>query len=68
MLPQKFYETLRWVIAIVLPAIGLFIVTINSIWCLDWPAEPISLTLDAIGLFLGTIFGISKIVHDHEDE
>ena len=68
MLPQKFYELLRWVIAIVLPALGVFIVTINSIWYLDWPAEAISLTLDAIGLLLGTIFGISKIVHDHEDD
>lgn len=64
MLPKSIYEILRWLIAIVLPAIGLLIVTINSIWKLNLPAEEISLTLDAIGLFLGTVFGISKIKND----
>ena len=64
MLPQKIYEALRWIIAIVLPAIGVLIVTLNNIWNLGWPAEQISLTLDAIGLFLGAIFGISKVIND----
>lgn len=66
MLPQKLYESLRWTIAIILPAIGVFIVSIDSIWGLGLPAEQISLTLDALGLFLGTIFGISKITHDKD--
>lgn len=68
MLPQKVYEIIRWIIAIALPAVGLLIVTINSIWELGLPAEEISLTLDAIGLFLGTIFGISKVIKDKEDD
>lgn len=64
MLPQKVYEALRWVIAIVLPAISLLIITLANIWEWDLPSEQISLTLDAIALFLGTIFGISKIKND----
>lgn len=64
MLPQKLYEAIRWIIAIVLPALGVFVVSIQSIWNLDYPAEQISLTLDAIALFLGMIFGISKIIND----
>ena len=64
MLPQKIYEALRWLIAIALPALGVLIVTLNNVWNLGWPAEQISLTLDAIGLFLGAIFGISKVVND----
>lgn len=68
MLPQKLYETIRWTIAIILPAIGVFVVSIDSIWALEWPAQEISLTLDAIGLFLGTVFGISKLSHDSEEE
>lgn len=64
MLPEKIYEALRWIIAVVLPAIGVFITAINGIWNLGWPAEPIALTLDAIGLLLGSIFGISKVVND----
>ena len=67
MLPHKLYELIRWLIALVLPAIGVLILSINNIWCLEWPAEEISLTLDAIGLFLGTIFGISKVINDGEE-
>lgn len=67
MLPHKLYELIRWLIALVLPAIGVLVLSINNIWCLDWPAEEISLTLDAIGLFLGTIFGISKVINDGEE-
>lgn len=64
MLPQKVYEALRWIVAIVLPAISLLIITLANIWEWDLPSEQISLTLDAIALFLGTVFGISKIKND----
>ena len=64
MLPQKVYEALRWVIAIVLPAISLLIATLANIWKWDIPSENICLTLDAIALFLGTIFGISKVINE----
>ncbi len=64
MLPQKTYETIRWLIAIVLPALGLFLVTMNDIWNWGVPAQEISLSLDALGLFLGSIFGISKVKND----
>jgi uncharacterized membrane protein len=66
MLPQKLYEALRWIVAIVIPAISVLIISLNSIWGLDWPAEQIGLTLDAIALFLGAIFGISKIQNDRK--
>lgn len=68
MLPSKLYEAIRWIIAIALPALGVFIVSIDSIWSLGLPAQEISLTLDAIGLSLGAIFGISKVVHDAEED
>ena len=66
MLPEKIYESIRWIIAIVLPALGLLITTLANIWGWEIPAEEISLTLDAIGLFLGAIFGISKIANDRK--
>lgn len=69
MLPSKVYEFIRWTIAIVLPATGVLLTSLSSIWGWeDFPAEAISLTLDAIGLFLGAVFGISKIAHDKESE
>lgn len=66
MIPQRVYEIIRWTIAIALPAISILITSLTAIWNLEVPAEQISLTLDAIALFLGTIFGISKIVNDKE--
>ena len=64
MLPKEIYELIRWIIALVLPGFGVLVVSLNNIWHLGWPADEISLTLDALGLFLGTIFGISKVVND----
>lgn len=58
-LPEKVYETLRWGIAIVLPAIGLFLEQLNGVWNWNLPIEPIKSTLTGAGLFLGTIFCIS---------
>lgn len=66
MLPQKIYESLRWIIAIVLPALSLLITTLATVWQLQIPYEQICLTIDAIALFFGTIFGISKIQHDKD--
>lgn len=66
MLSQRFYEFLRWTIAIVLPALGILITTLANIWQWNIPAEEISLTLDAIGLFLGAVFGISKVINDRK--
>lgn len=69
MLPQKLYEAIRWIIAIALPAIGLLLTNLSSIWGWEnFPAVAISSTLDALGLFLGGIFGISKVMHDKEAE
>ena len=66
MLNHTTYEIIRWVIAILLPALGLLLVTLNDVWALNMPANEISMTLDALGLFLGTVFGVSKIVNDKE--
>lgn len=66
MLNHTTYEIIRWVIAILLPALGLLLVNINNAWNLGLPADEISTTLDALGLFLGTVFGVSKIVNDKE--
>lgn len=68
MLPQKTYELIRWLIAIVLPALGLLVINLEDTWNFGVPAQEISLTLDALGLFLGTIFGVSKIVNDSENK
>lgn len=63
-LPQKLYEILRWLIAIVLPAVIVFFDTLANAWGWNIPVEAITTSLSALELFLGTIFGISKLSHD----
>lgn len=64
MLPHKLYELFRWVIWIVLPAIGVLITTLATAWSWNIPLDAILATLSAIELFLGTILGISKYNND----
>lgn len=68
MLPQKLYEILRWVISVVIPAVGVLLTTIVGAWGWDIPLEAILATLSGLALFLGTIFGISKVVNDRTEE
>ena len=64
MLPQKLYEILRWLIWIVLPAIGVLITTLAGAWGWNISLDAILATLSGIELFLGTILGISKYNYD----
>lgn len=64
MLPQKLYELFRWLIWIVLPAIGVFVTTLVGAWGWNFPLDSFLATLSAIELFLGTILGISKYNND----
>lgn len=64
MLPQKLYELFRWLIWIVLPAIGVLITTLAGAWGWNIPLDAILATLSGIELFLGTILGISKFNND----
>lgn len=64
MINQKLYEIIRWTISVVLPAFGVFFATLAEAWGWNLPTEAILTTISAIGLFLGSIFGISKVVND----
>lgn len=63
-LPQKLYEIIRWIVAIVLPALIVLIDTVVPLWFEDFPTEAVTTTLSAFDLFLGAIFGIAKISYD----
>lgn len=68
MIPQKLYEAIRWLIAIVIPAFEVFLATLANAWQWQIPVDAINATLAAVALFLGAIFGISKVVNDGKDE
>lgn len=67
MLPDKVYEVLRWLIAVFLPALGVFFSTLAEAWHWNLPTEAILTTLSAVELFLGAIFGISKVIYDRKE-
>ena len=67
MLPSKLYEVLRWLIAVFMPALGVFFSTLAEAWGWNLPTRAILTTLSALELFLGTIFGISKVLYDRQD-
>lgn len=64
---SKLYEVLRWVIWIVIPAIGVLISTLAKAWNWNIPIDAILTTLSAISLFLGTVLGIAKIQNDKKE-
>lgn len=67
MLPDKVYEALRWLVAVFMPALGVFFSTLAEAWRWNLPTEAILTTLSAVELFLGAIFGISKVIYDRKE-
>lgn len=64
LLPTWLYETLRWVVSIVLPAIATLISALNAAWNWGLPIEAILATFSAVETFLGAVFLGAKIVSD----
>ena len=64
---SKLYEVLRWIIWIVIPAVGVLLSTLDKAWGWNMPIDAILTTLSAISLFLGTVLGIAKIQNDKKE-
>jgi hypothetical protein len=60
-LPSWLYEGLRWLIAIVLPAVATLISALNAAWQWGLPMEAILATFSGVETFLGTVFLGAKI-------
>lgn len=63
-LPQWLYETLRWIVSIVLPATATLLAGLNAAWNWGWPIEAILSTFSAVEVFLGAVFLGAKIIND----
>lgn len=58
-LNNKAYDILKWIVILLMPAIGALYAGLSEVW--DWPmAAEITATLDYIGVFLGVVLGISS--------
>ncbi len=57
-LNNKVYDIMKWLVILLMPAIGALYSGLSEVW--DWPmAAEVTATLDYIGVFLGALLGIS---------
>lgn len=64
-LSNKWYDRLKYIVTIVLPALTTLWLAISSIWNLPY-GEPIGATMGAITVFLGALIGISSVNYNEE--
>lgn len=58
-LSNEWYDRLKWIAQILLPAIGTLYFALAKIWQFPYPEEIVG-TITAIDFFLGTLLGISS--------
>lgn len=63
-LPKWLYETLRWVVSVVLPATASLLAGLNTAWNWNLPIEAILTTFSGVEIFLGAVFLGAKIISD----
>lgn len=64
-LPDKVYDWLKWLVCIVLPALGTLYTALSQIWTLPYASE-IPATILAIDTFLGAVLCISTAQYNKD--
>ncbi len=64
-LSDKAYNILKWVVQLLLPALGTLYYTLSTIWGFPYGEQVVG-TLTAVALFLGVLIGISKLQYDKQ--
>ena len=67
MMSNKFYDVMKFIAQIVLPALGTLIFSIAAIWGLPY-SEQIVGTITAVDVFLGIVLGISSVQYYKNNE
>lgn len=65
-LPDKVYDVLKWLVVIVLPAIGALYTGLSQIWSLPYAAE-IPATITVVCTFLGAVLCISTAQYNKDE-
>lgn len=60
-LPNRWYDILKWVAIIALPAISTFIVVVSKIWGWADLGGMIAQTITAVAVLLGALLGVSSM-------
>lgn len=66
-LPDKWYDILKWIAQILLPAIATLYFALSKIWGLPYGEEIVG-TISAIDVFLGALLGISTHFYNKDSE
>lgn len=67
-LDNKWYDILKWVAIVALPALSTFIVVISKIWGWADMGSMIAQTITAVAVLLGALLGISHIQYKKGEE
>lgn len=65
-LPNRWYDILKWVAIIALPALSTFIVVTSKIWGWAELGGMIGQTITAVGVLLGALLGVSSVQYKKE--
>lgn len=67
-LNNKWYDILKWIAIVALPALSTFIVVISKIWGWADMGSMIAQTITAVAVLLGALLGISHIQYNKGEE
>lgn len=67
MLSNKFYDALKWIALIFIPAFAVFYGAVGQVWGWYEP-DKVVYTLTAIDTFLGGLLGISTIQYNKDQD
>lgn len=66
MLPNSWYDTLKWIVMVVIPALTTAYVGLSAIW--GWPyATEVAKTSAVICTLLGALLGISTAQYNKQE-
>lgn len=68
MLNDKWFDILKWVSIVCLPALSTFIVVISKIWGWADLGSMIAQTITAVAVLLGALLGVSTIQYKKSEE
>lgn len=68
LLSNKWYDILKWVAIVCLPALSTFIVCISKIWGWADLGNNIAQTVTAVGVLLAALLGISSYLYNKGEE
>ena len=58
-LPDKWYDVLKWVSMIALPAVAVLVGVLGKTW--GWnDVDKVVITINAVGVFIGALIGVSS--------